>query len=226
MPSRAMTINPEYNDEGQLMDFQVQHNHHGGQVDATIVEDSQGRQQYQYIEQQRDPEGVYFDKHEYAGLLFESTPGLKQMLEFANTENSGLPSGFTDEWNDIIDSEGDGFDLDRLHKMLGILQEAYENADHTPPKSETEAWFDSIPQEEVDNQVEQIRNTAVDFQQAEQLTALHGQVATGSAEDFIIRAGVDVAYGKASIEEKLQEAIGKFGAAEAYKGYMTLSKLL
>ena len=225
MPSRAMTINPEYNDEGQLMDFQVQHTHHGGQVDATIVEDAEGRQHYQYVEEQRDPEGVYFDKHEYAGLLFESTPGLKQMLEFANTENTGLPSGFTDEWNDLIDAEGDGFDLGRLHQMLGILQEAYENADHQEPVSETEAWFDSIPQEEVDQQVEYIRNTDVSFDQAEQLTALHSQTQS-PAEDFIIRAGVDIAYGKASTEDKLQEAIKRFGAAEAYKGYMRLSSLL
>lgn len=225
MPQHAMTVNPEFNDEGQLMDFQVQHGHRGGHVDPTIVEDAQGRQHYQYEVQQQDPDDFSFSKEDYASLLFEATPDLKQMLEFASSENSGLPSGFTDEWNDLIDAEGDGFDLDRLHQMLETLTEAYQNADHQPPVTETEAWFDSLPQEEVDQHVENIRQSSVSFEQAEQLTNLHGQTES-PAEDFIVRAGVDIAYGKASTEDKLQEAIKKFGAAEAFKGYMRLSSLL
>jgi len=55
---------------------------------------------------------------------------------------------------------------------------------------------------------------------------LHGQFEAGSIEDFIVRAGVDIAFGKADTEQKIQEAIEKYGDAEAYRGYAQLASLL
>lgn len=220
----AMTVSPEYNDEGQLMDFHVSSGNKGGSVDATIVEDSQGQQHYQYVVENQDPDANSFNKDDYAQLLLDSTPNMKDMLGFAQLEGNGLPDGFADEWNELIESEGDAFNLDRLHQMLEMLTEAYNESGLREPT--IDEWFDQLPQEEVDSAMNHIVESTVTYEQAEALTELHGQFEPGSAEDFIIRAGVDLAYQKADAQQLMEQAVKQFGAAQAYKAYTNLQTIL
>lgn len=226
MPQHAMTVSPEYNDEGQLVDMQVSGGRTGGSVDPTIVEDNEGRLHYQYETQDRDPESIAFEAQDYTTLLVEAYPELPMMVQFANTDSSGLPETFVDEWNDILNS--DYQDMDRFHVMLEQLQEAYAEYQQNAPveMSETEQWFDQMPQEEADAIADHVIDNPVSIDDAQVLSDLHGQFEPGSAEDFIIRAGVDVAYGKADTQAMMQEAFEKYGAAEAYKAYMQLSQLI
>ncbi len=224
MPQHAMTVTPEYKDEGHLMDFNVNNGCNGGSVDATVVEDASGQSHFQYIIEEQDPEAVSFDVDTYIQGLRESIPNLDAMVQFADREDSGLPEGFVKEWNDLLDADLD--DMDHFHEMLEQLQDFYNSQSHEEPKSSTDEWFDQFPQEIVDQQIEYIQESSVTHEQADVLASIHSEYNTGSAEDFIIRAGVDLAYGMADPQELISKAVDQFGPAEAFKAYTAIQKRL
>lgn len=227
MPDRAYTVSPVYSEEdGSYQASVVTHGHTGGQSDASdYVENERGELQYQYQppDNYQDPEATHWDQDEYLGTLIEAMPHLPKVIEHITTADD-IPVEFAEEWNQMMDGEIQN--MDRFHELLEMFLESYEaSGGETQEQSPDEQWFDENF-EQLQEELDIAQNTTYTYEQAEVMASLAAEYQHGSAEQAILRAGVDLAFNKQSFEQAFDQITSQYGQAAAAKAYYQIKKRL
>ena len=227
MPDRAYTVTPVYSEEdGSYQSSVVNHGRSGGQSDISdYVENERGELQYQYQppDNYQDPEATHWDQDEYIGTLIEAMPHLPKVIEHI-TNADDIPVEFAEEWNQMMDGEIQN--MDRFHELLELFLESYEaSGGETEEYTPEEKWFNENL-DQLQEELDIAQDTQYTYEQAEQMASLASEYQHGSAEQAILKAGIDLAFNKQTFEEAFEQITQRFGQAAAAKAYLNLKQHL
>ena len=228
MPDQAYTVTPVYSDQdGSYQDSVVSHTHSGGRTDANdYFENEHGELQYQYMppDNFQDPDSTHWDTDEYLTDLVDAIPNLPDVIQYAATADD-IPAEYTEEWNAMLENGID--DMDRFYELLEMFVDSYEasGGELEDPTSDEYQWFndnlDAIQQE-----LDIVQDTQYTYEQADQMASLAAHYQHGSAEQAILKAGIDLAFDKQTFEEAFDQITSRFGQAAAAKAYYAIKQQL
>ena len=227
MPNQGMTVEPVYNDAtGELQDLQVVGKHQGGtwteEQDFIEQEDGSFRHIYQDADTNNDYQGFTWDG--YVQDYIAAFPDIAQATKWA-VDAPELPPGFADEFNAAIDNQ----DLDTFNEMSEMLLEFYNTSQMEQRQEDLggdEEFYEQLPQEMLEQDLGNLQQQEFSLEDAETMAEVSTAYEHGSVEHAILSAGVDLAYGKADINDKIQEVVGRYGEATAVAAYYRLRELM
>ena len=226
--NRAYTVSPVHQDTeygDQIVGFQVDHNHYGSHTAAEdYIEQEDGS--FRHIHQDDpsvDPESNHFDFEDYLGGVIEAYP-IHEALTTA-AENPAVPQEFIEEWNNILELPDSEIDIDRFHQLMEFLLDQHQQYSPEQAESDVQQWFDALPQEELDQSFEELQQHSFTPDTAEQFVELAQSYQPSSVEHSMLKAGVDISFGKVSIEQAMQSLIKQYGEAETVAAYYKLNAL-
>lgn len=229
---KAFTINPIYSeDDGSLQDFEVTTGNNFSrsiqhEIEQQFVEGPNGQMNYQQVE---DPEQKMhmggFDSQDYFATVAEATPGLTEMVEWAKTDEA-IPPDLIEQWDNAINTGDLESFYDTLEILMGLWIDNGKPGERLSEEETVNQWFEELPQDYVDNEMQEISNTTYTIEQAEQMAEAARNYAPGSVEHGILAAGVDMAFGKEQFSEASKRLMFEHGAAKLAAGYMNLKHLL
>ena len=227
MPDRGMTVSPVYSDDdGSYQGSTVSYGHGGGQSDPhDYVENARGEMQYQYQppDDYQDPEGNHWNEEQYLSDLTEAMPELPEVIQYiANAPD--IPIEFAEEWNNMLDNGIE--DMDRFHELLEMFCESYDAADAEVEESTpVQQWFDENF-DELQQELQVAQSTEYTYEQADQMASLAADYQHGSAEQAILKAGIDLTFNKQTFDEAFEEITNKYGEAQAAAAYYSIKQRL
>ena len=137
-----------------------------------------------------------------------------------------LPEGFGQEFNQALESEN----LERFNEMSEMLLEFYNTSQMEQRQEDAggdEEFYEQLPQDDARMLIcLQLQQQEFSYDQAETMAEVATAYEQGSVEHAILSAGVDLAYGKADINDKIQEVVGRYGEATAVAAYYRLRELM
>ena len=221
-----MTVSPVYSDDdGSLQDFEVNRGHHGGHSDnSDYVENERGELIYQYQppDDYQDPESTHYSDDEYFGNLTELMPFLPDVVQHV-ADSPSIPQEFKDEWNLMIE---DGIsNMDRFHELLEMFLAEYRESGQFEEEVESpdEEWL-SENFDEVQAELNELGQTEFTYEQADTMASLAAHYQHGSAEQEILKAGIDLAFNKQTFQQAFEQITERFGDAAAAKAYYNIKQ--
>ena len=229
---KAYTVNPVYsNEDGSLQGMEVVTPHSFSRdlqadIEEHYQQDEHGNLVFKEVQDpdaQQDP--LSFDAASYFQAEVEATPGLTQMVQWAKqaeTLDQDLVAAF--------DVAYESNDLDAFHHYKDMLMEMWEDAgkpgEVLTEQQTIEKWFEELPQEWVDSEMESVAEAGYTYEQADQMTELATSFSTSSIEHQLLRSGVDLAFKKTTFEDASQMLFEQHGVANVVAAYMGLKQLL
>lgn len=244
----SYTVSPVMDDQGNYLGSEVANTsragsatNHNGQVvgnDFDYFEDSQGKLHHRFEDTQLmdetspDSDGA-FDHNGYFTGIIETQPELVAAASWASENQQVLPEGFIDSYNKAIELG----DLETFHRLAETLLDIFpeedwnsNNQDHETQDleeglkdayQELDEWFENeVSQDYFDGQIETILNAELTPDDANELVQMADNWEHNSCEHAILSQGVDIAFGKITQHQAIENVINQFGTAHAFASYL------
>ena len=91
--------------------------------------------------------------------------------------------------------------------------------------TDVEEWYENLPQEEVNQQLEELQQQEFNPHTAEQFVELAQDFDKGSVEHQMLKAGVDISFGKATLQQAMESLIETYGEAATVAAYFKLNSM-
>ena len=238
-----METRPIYNDEGDVVDFQVishrQGNAHLNTQDYIEQPDGSFKHVFQDVSLESDKQDVSpmnFQMSSYQQALVEAMPDLPAAIQWV--ENS---PDFTveelEEYNQALDNN----DLDAINRFYERLlplyrqavaeqsqqSESYEYDDTDADDSELTEWYEDLSDDLIADTVDEIMETTeFSDEQIHMMGTLSDDFEEGTPENQILLAGQLIAQGELSPSDAMEQIIEMYGEAEAARAYFYLQNKL
>jgi hypothetical protein len=196
--------------------------------DRDYYEDAEGQFHHLFEETELKDESspTEFDPTDYWGGVMETEPWITNAVALASTNPELMPEGFIDDWNNAIDNE----DLNKFHEMKDFLSSWFNEQDFNPndyesdgePQNYHDEWFSELPQETVDENINYLMSLEFDSEDAEEFANYSNNYAQGSPEHAILTKFVDVAFGKNTMEDAMNEVASRHGMTTTFAAFTQL----
>ena len=226
-------ITPEVNAEGQYIGSSLEQRGEGlwrgDQTTDFIHDDVTGETRHIFEDVEiEDPDAAPYRDSAYLDALVELHGGsslFQAKLAWAadNTDPSRIA------WfNEALD-RGDAASLNEVFDWLSSeyaesTEQEEQDLEDTDP-SDVDEWFDSIDDEVLDAEVDQLLTTEFGEDEVEALEYAAQFFDSGSTESAIIMYGLSVANGEISIEDAIEQVTSNYGEAASYLAYRQLQQL-
>ena len=236
---------PVYNDQGEVVDFQVishrQGNAHLNTQDYIEQSDGSFKHIYQdvsLVSDKQDVSSMNFQMSSYQQALVEAMPELPAAIQWV--ENS---PDFTveelEEYNQALDNN----DLDAINRFYERLLPLYRQAlaeqqqpqqspddaddeEYNKGNDQIEEWFDELPDEFIDATVDELYETDFDSSKVQIMDSLSTQYEPNSAHFEILQAGQQIANGSMTVDDAIDQITSEFGEAVAAAAYIELQHMI
>lgn len=239
-----METRPVYNDQGDVVDFQVI-NHRQGNArmpEQDYIEQSDGsfKHIYQDVSLESDKLDVSpmnFQMNSYQQALVEAMPELPAAIQWVE-QSPEFTVEELEEYNQALDNN----DLDAINKFYDRLLPLYHQAmaemnKPLPQSKETdeeyqegndqiEDWYEELPDEFIDAAVDGLYETEFDSEQVQIMDSLSTQYEPNSAHFEILQAGQQIAQGNLSIDDAIDQITTEYGEAVATAAYIELQHMI
>ena len=225
-----MTVEPVYDEAtGDLQDLQVvggtQHRAGTwtGEEDFVEQDDGSYRHIYQDTDTDIDNDANLFQWEDYLTDYCEAYPNIEAAVQWAKNAPE-LPEGFAAEFDEAVDSKN----LQRFNEMAEVLMDIYQSAqmdDFQEELGSDEEFYEQLDDETFNADLEELQNAEFSYDQAETMAEVATSYEQGSVEHAILSAGVDLAFGKADIQDVINGVVERYGEATAVAAYYRLKDL-
>ena len=247
MPSKGMTVSPEYDADGNYAGSSISHHPNDAVTDQSgrvknweqdYYQDSRGETHHHFSETELMDErksATDFDIDSYQQALTEAYPGLEAAIRWVETAPE-----FTDEDLQAYNKAFDNQDLSAMHEFYERLLPAFyasqveqqeqveqEDFDEDQADPELEEWFDALEEDGVIN--EHIEKLAYHEFSEDEIFQMEQAISSASGpEQEVLQMGIAVGNGQLTIDEAIAHITDQYGdqvAAAAYFNVIhTLSK--
>ena len=246
MPRIGMTVNPEFNSDGDYVGSSIFTHPNDAATDTSgrvkdweqdYYQDSKGELHHHFSETELMDErnGASFDIDAYQQALTEAIPNLEAAIRWV--ENA---PEFTDEDLQAYNQAFDNHDLDAMNAFYERLMPAFyasQQAQEEPQNPEEESYEDMSDEEVYDTLEEEgVIDDTLDYLMDEEFTLSQDEVSQletvssvfeeGSCEHEIANVGLAVAAGEIDMDDAIELVTDKFGDVAAAKAYFKLQSIL
>ena len=236
---------PIYNDQGDVVDFQVITHRQGNAdlIQQDYIEQPNGTFKHIYqdvhLESDRQDTGNWFAMGEYQQALVESMPDLPAAIKWV--EHS---PDFTAEELQAYNAAFDSQDLKTMNEFYERLMPLYRQAvaeQQHPQQSpdltdddgefksdnvDVEEWFDELSDDFIDSTVNSLYETEFDADSVEIMDSLATQYEPGGAHFEILQVGQQIANGSLTVDDAIDQITSEFGEAMAAAAYIELQHMI
>ena len=192
------------------------------------IDELTGQKIYENIVDSEDPQFLRDSQaSEYRGLI-EQEYGAP-LLEATAWANQIWTQEETARFNVEFGSD----DPDRMHIAVQQLLDQYQllgdiqtEEPETEEESAVQQWFDELPDELFNSEVESVINREYSVDEAETMADIAQSFEHGSVEHSILSAGVDIAFGKADTESVIRQLSDRYGMPAVAAAYLELQEAI
>ena len=245
-------VTPIMNDKGDILDFQVtsRPSFHNGTVDepSDFIQRPDGRYEHRYqnidgAELERrmhgDSNGT-FNQSDYEALVLEADPEASYALDVLQTSQLAQEMMGMDKIRAYQQALRDG-NLDGIHQGLEQIKEIaaqVQELEDAPNEDEVEEdldendrataeWFDNIPDEVLDNEIDSLMDVeGYSEDEQQQMSWLLDQQPAGSVEADILEMGLAVANGQIGMADAINAVVDKHGDFKSAAAYVRLQQVM
>ena len=240
-----METRPVFNDQGEVVDFEVINHRQGSARMQTqdYLEQSDGsyRHVYQDVQlesDQQDVSSMNFQMDAYQQALVDSIPNLQDAIQWVE-HSPDFTAEELQEYNTALDNQ----DLDAInrfyerlmplyHKAMAESQESQQQPEPTDEEDleningNIEEWFDNLSDDFIDGVVDDLYEQNFTSEQVQIMDSLSAQYDDDSAHHDILEFGQQIAQGVMTLDDAIETLIASYGEAVTAAAYIELQHMI